>query len=337
MFNSLQNNPPNRYTRETVEWEGLAPKAKLEVPEDHSRDILSRNISPGVGFSCSVNRVSRVHACVQLLLCAAVSQKLELGVGTDFERRILIKPRAVQLLQAELDRPRWRGEVIAFSGATDAWQPLERRYELTRRCLGVCAAYRQPVTVFTRSPLILRDLDLLTLLADQRAVRVQISIPVLDRNHARVLEPGAAPPELRLSALRTLSEAGIPVGVSLAPLIPGLTDSLVPKALIAAREAGAQWAFMTLLRLPGSGATFFEQRLRECLPEQAEKVMNRLNSAAGVTRAGFGQRLKGRGESWNTIHALFELWKRKLGYDSPRPWPPSSFRRPGQGEQLALF
>ena len=333
-------NPPNRFAPVEIDWEEPPPPAKLEVIEDDSKGALAHNDSPDIPFSWSVNPYRGcTHACAYCY-ARTTHEYLGYGAGTDFERKILVKRRAPELLEEAFLAPSWKGERVAVSGVTDCYQPLERRYGLTRACLTVAARYRNPVMLITRSPLITRDLDVLGELHAHGAVSVSISIPILDAPIARALEPGAPPPAARLAAIRALADTGIPVGVSLGPVIPGLNDSGLPNTLKAAREAGAVWAFAMLVRLPGAVETVFQERLREELPLRADAVLNRIRRARGgeLNDNRFGHRFRGDGESWEATMQLYRLWKDRLGFVESIPEPaPSPFRRPGQGRQLGLF
>lgn len=333
-------NPPNRFRSTEIDWDEPPPPPRLVIEDDDTQGILSRNQSPDIPFEWGVNPYRGcTHACAYCY-ARTYHEYLGLGAGADFERRILVKRRAPELLEQALRRPSWDGAPIALSGATDCYQPLERKLELTRCCLAVAARFRQPVGIITRSPLVTRDLDLLKELARWGAVRVGVSIPVLDPDLARALEPGAPPPSARLAAVAALHDAGIPVGVSLAPLIPGISDRLLPRALEAAREAGARWAFAGALRLPGSVAAVFERRLRERLPDKADAVLARIRRSrgGGLDDTRFFQRQRSDDRSWQASFDLFDLWVRRLGFPGLPPDPaPSPFQRPGQGQQLALF
>lgn len=334
------NAPLNPFHDRYVEWEVPPDPARLVLIDDHARSILSENDSPDIGFRWSVNPYRGcTHACAY---CYArrTHEYLDDNAGTDFERRIYVKREAAALLQAAFDRPSWVGEAVNFSGATDCYQPVERKLEITRACLAVCARYRNPISVITRSPLVLRDLDLLVELASVQAAWVVISMPIVDPEVQRKLEPGAPPPAARLRAIRALAEAGVPVGVSLGPIVPGVNDHTLPGALQAAAEAGATWAWSGLVRLPGSVREVFEARLREALPLRAEAVLARLARQREGQRAptAFGERMRGRGEEWEVTRALFAGACRRLGMgDTPVSPSPSPFRRPGRGVQLGLF
>ena len=335
------SNPPNPWDATTVDWLGEPPPALPHVYADATREILSRNDSPDIPFTFSVNPYRGcAHACAY---CYArpTHEYLGFGAGTDFDTRIVAKLRAPELLRRAFERTSWTGEPIAFSGNTDAWQPLEASLRLTRGCLEVCAEYRNPVMVTTKAPLVERDVDLLAALASVGAASVSITLPFLDAERARALEPWAASPERRLETVRRLAAAGIPVGVSLAPVIPGLNDEEIPRLLAAAREAGATRAHWLLLRLPGPVKAVFEERLRATLPERAERVLHRIRETheGKLYDARFGVRGRGEGEYARTIAALFDTAASRLGLAGGRTdaetQGESPFRRPRP--QLDLF
>ncbi|MEQ1506038.1 MAG: radical SAM protein [Myxococcota bacterium] len=333
-------NPPNRFDPVEITWDEPPPTAELELIEDDSQDVLSHNDSPDLGFSWSVNPYRGcTHACAY---CYArpYHEYLGMGAGSDFERKIVVKRRAAELLAAAFARRSWKGELVSFSGVTDCYQPLERRFGLTRDCLAVCADHLNPVSIITRSPLVTRDLDLLGALAAHGAAAVTFSIPIGDREVQKRIEPGAPPPEARLAAMRALSEAGIPVGLSLGPILPGLSDAGIPDVLERARDAGAAWVWAGLVRLPGAVAVVFEQRLREAMPNRADGVLARIRRMRGgsLNDGRFGHRMTGPAEDagWATIDQLLTVWKRRLGYADRWIGPtPSPFRRPTP--QLGLF
>jgi DNA repair photolyase len=323
------SNPPNPWTTSAIDWLGEPPLAQVEVYEDATREILSHNDSPDVGFRWSVNPYRGcAHACAY---CYArpTHEYLGFGAGTDFDTRIAAKLRAPELLREAFERPSWRGEPVAFSGVTDCYQPLEASLRLTRGCLEVCAAYRNPVSIITKAPLVERDLDLLAALAALGAAEVTISLPFLDQERARALEPGAAAPARRLETVRRLTGAGIPTGVLLAPVIPGLNDEEIPRALEAAADAGATHAGWVLLRLPGSVAAVFEERLRAALPERAARVMHRIRESRGgaLYDGRFGVRQRGGGALAAAIGGLFEAAARRAGLATG----------PGAGERATPF
>jgi DNA repair photolyase len=331
------SNPPNPWDPTTVDWLGDPPPALPRVYADATREILSRNESPDIPFRWSVNPYRGcAHGCAY---CYArpTHEYLGFGAGTDFDTRIVAKLRAPDLLRRAFARPSWKGEPIAFSGNTDAWQPLEASLRLTRGCLEACLEFRNPVLVTTKAPLVERDLDLLAALARVGAVRASVSLPFLDASRARALEPWVASPERRLVTISRLAEAGVPVGVNVAPVIPGLNDEEIPRVLAAARDAGATRAHWLLLRLPGPVKAVFEERLRAALPERAERVLHRVRDTRDgrLYDARFGVRGRGEGEHARTISALFEASRARLGLAGDADPFPSTFRRPGA--QLGLF
>ncbi len=334
-------NPPNPWASTEVDYLGEPPRAEVQVYEDHTKEIVARNDSPDVGFEFSVNPYRGcMHACAYCYARPS-HEYLSLGAGTDFDTRIAIKPHAPELLRKTFERPSWKGQVVVFSGVTDCYQPLEASYRLTRRCLEVCAEYRNPVGIITKAPLIERDIDVLSELSRHARVRVNISIPIWDQDHARAIEPGVATPKRRIQTLARLAAAGIPVGVMVAPIIPGLGDEALVEVLTAAKDAGARGAGYVLLRLPGSVKTVFEERLRETMPLRAEKVLHRIRETRGgaLYDSRFGVRGRGEGPYAQALQAVFEATVKKLGLNAE--WDeelPSPFRRPPkQSPQLSLF
>ena len=324
-------NPPNPYLTAHRELLGEPPVAELEVYEDKSCWILSRNDSPDLGFRWSVNPYRGcVHACAY---CYArpTHEYFGFGAGTDFERKIFVKPQAPALLEEAFRRPSWSGELIVFSGVTDCYQPLEAGWQLTRGCLAVCLAFRNPVAIITKSLLIRRDAALLAALAREAQVSVSLSIPFLDETVTRCLEPGAPTVHRRFETMKMLADAGVPVGIGMAPLIPGLNDSDIPALLKEARRCGAQYAFKTLLRLPGSVKQVFFRRLQEALPDRVEKIEHRIRAVRGgaLYNSRFGHRHRGDGEYWGVIDQQWKLWTHRLGFNrEDNPPQPSTFRRP---------
>lgn len=266
---------------------------------------------------------------------------LGFSAGLDFERRIMVKEDAPELLRATFRSKRWQPEVIALSGNTDCYQPVERRLQLTRRCVEVFAEFRNPVSVITKSALVARDADLFAALAEHRAAHVLCSVTTLDGELARRLEPRAATPERRLEAIRILTRAGVPVGVMVAPVIPGLNDSEIPRILAAAAEAGASGAGWVLLRLAAPLDRLFDDWLATHYPDRRDRVLNRIRETRGgrISDSRFGRRMRGTGPYAEQLAALFAAAARKHGLD--RPLPPLSvaaFRRPTSvGDQLRLL
>jgi DNA repair photolyase len=249
-----------------------------------------------------------------------------------------VKMDAPKLLEAELSSRKWRPQVIAISGVTDPYQPIERKLEITRGCLRVIAKFRNPVGIITKNRLVTRDIDLLSALAESSCAAVNISVTSLDEKLQRVLEPRTSPPQARLDAVQQLREAGIPAGVMVAPIIPGLTDHEMPAILAACAQAGAQFAGYTIMRLPFAVAPLFERWLDEHYPERKEKVLSRIRAVRGGDRLSdprWGTRIKGEGIFAEQIAALFQMSCRKVGI-GPRPeLSTEHFRHPR--EQLTLF
>src|SRR5436853_7300948 len=269
-------NPPNPWLTHSIEWIGEPPAAKIEVFEEtDTRSIISSNDSPDVAFDHSVNCYRGcVHGCTY---CFSLPPHEYLGdvAGTDVERKIVVKVRAPELLRYQLMKPSWKGDQIVFSFTSDPYVPLEANYKLTRRCLEVCVEFRNPIGIVTKSALIRRDIDVLQQLASEASVGVYFSIPFADYDTARAVEPFAPSPKARFEAMKACADAGIEVGIGIAPTIPGLTSD-VPELLQRAKDCGATKAFINMLRLPGSVAPYFEQRLREKLPTKAYRVSNRI-------------------------------------------------------------
>ncbi|MGZ8845984.1 MAG: radical SAM protein [Pyrinomonadaceae bacterium] len=328
-------NPPNPWLTHSVEWIGEPPAAKIEVFEEtETRTIISSNDSPDVAFDHSINCYRGcVHGCTYCF-SRPTHEYLDFGAGTDFERKIVVKVNAPALLRRELMRPSWKGEHIVFSFTSDPYIPLEANYKLTRACLEVCAEFRNPVGIVTKSALIRRDIDVLQELSREASLGVYFSIPFDDYDIARALEPFAPSPNARFSAMKELADAGIQVGIGIAPTIPGLTTD-IPRLLKRARHCGATKAFINMLRLPGSVAPYFEQRLREKLPTKADRVLNRIRDARGgkLNSSVFGERMRGKGQYWQAQEKLFSIYAKRLGFNEHRVGSDyhseqNSFRRP---------
>jgi DNA repair photolyase len=270
---------------------------------------------------------------------------LDLGAGTDFDTKIVVKPKAAELLRAAFDRPSWKGELVMFSGVTDCYQAIEAQLGLTRGCLEVCLEYRNPVSIITKSALVERDVELIAELAREAGASLAVSLAWIDAEDARALEPWAPSPARRLKVIETFAKAGVPVSLMAAPIIPGLNDDQLPRLLQAARDAGATRAGWTLLRLPGAVAQVFPERLRAAMPRSAEKVLHRIGETRGGERlndARFHTRFRGEGVYAAAIASLFEATATRLGLRSrdgdDDVEPPSRFRRPPKRTgQLPLF
>jgi len=329
-----------RFERLGVEYaQEDARQVETQVFIDSSRSILSFNDSPDVGFSASLNPYRGCeHGCIY---CYArpTHEYLGLSAGLDFETKIFAKMEAPELLRAELQKKSWKPQAIAVSGVTDCYQPIERKLEITRRCLQVLAECRNPAVIITKNILVTRDIDILSELAAYQAVRVVLSITTLDKDLARFMEPRASTPALRLKAIEELSKAGIPVSVNMAPIIPGLTDHEIPALLKAAGNAGAQKAHYTMVRLPYGVKDLFQAWLDEHYPTRKQKVLNRIKDVRGgkLYSAEFGSRMQGEGIYAEHIAQLFTNARKKYGLDKKSaPLSTGHFKRP-QGAQLSLL
>lgn len=353
MRHGSQIDPPNRFQSvrteddwEQLQWEddyrqGLRSR-RIQYFEDATESIVTSNHSPDIPFNHSVNPYRGcAHGCAY---CYARNTHEYLGfnAGLDFETRIMVKTRAAELLRQFLSRKAWQGEPISFSGVTDCYQPAERDFRLTRACLEVALEFCQPISIITKNALVTRDLDLLRPLAVQRLVHVFLSITSLQPQLARDMEPRTSTPDARLRAVRMLADAGVPVGVMVAPIIPGLNDVEIPAVLQAAQQAGAQTAGSVLLRLPLTVEPVFREWLYRTQPLKAEMVEGRIRQTrtGRLNQSQFGQRMRGRGPLADQIRALFRVMARKHGLDQPLPpHDASRFRRPDPdgGHQLTLF
>src|SRR4029077_12066963 len=257
------------------------PRHQTQYFRDATKSIITRNASPDVGFETSVNPYRGCeHGCIY---CYArpTHEYLGFSAGLDFESKIMVKTNAPALLRAELESQGWQPQTLVMSGVTDPYQPIERNLRITRGCLEVLAKFRNPVAIITKNRLVTRDIDLLRELTKYNAVAVNFSVTSLDPNLQRVLEPRTSSPQARLDAIKQLSSAGIPTGVMVAPVIPGLTDHEIPRILDACGKAGAQFAGYTIVRLPWAVAPLFEHWLEEHFPDRKEKVLQRIRHLRG--------------------------------------------------------
>jgi DNA repair photolyase len=340
-------NPTNRFHDVGVTYEDGEgpPPANVKLIEDQSRSILAHNDSPDVGFSHSVNPYRGcLHACCYCFARPS-HEYLDMGAGTDFDTKIVVKPHAAELLREAFDKPSWKGELVMFSGVTDCYQAVESQLELTKQCLEVCLEYRNPVAIITKSALIERDLDLIVELHKQAGVHLSMSIAWVDPKLARALEPWAPAPERRFKVIEKFAAAGVPVGVMCAPIMPGLNDDQMVRVLERAKAAGAQTAGWVLLRLPGAVATVFEERVREALPLAADKIMHLIRETRGGEKLydpRWHKRGRGEGVYAQTIATMFETTVKRLGLnggdDRYQPQQPTRFARPEKlKSQLSLF
>ena len=333
-------NPPNPWSSTHLEYLEDVPMAALEVFEEDARSIVNRNDSPDVPFAWSVNPYRGCYHGCAYCYARPTHEYLGWGAGTDFDRKIVVKRNAAALLRDAFDAKGWSGDVVAFSGVTDCYQPLEASYGLTRACLEVCRDYRNPVGIITKGALVARDAALLAELHARAGCIVSVSIPFADDEGGRQLEPFASTITRRFAALAQLSAAGVRTGVGVSPVIPGLNDSQIPAILQRARDCGAQHAFMTMLRLPGSVLPVFQERLQAAVPLRARAVLSAIRDIRGgaLNHSAFGERMTGQGPRWQAIEQLFTTTARRLGLttdESPLRPARTAFRVPTR--QRSLF
>ncbi len=338
-------NLPDRYDIDdgwTVQESEALDRRKTILGIDSARKIISYNASPDVGFDRSINPYKGCeHGCIYCF-ARPTHAYLDLSPGLDFETRIFRKPDAPELLRAELSHPKYTPAPMVLGINTDAYQPTERTEKLTRRLLEVLYEFRHPIHIVTKSALIQRDLDILAPMAAANLFSATLSVTTLDRHVARVMEPRAATPSRRIETIAALHAAGVPVSVLAAPMIPGLTDHELEAILSAARDAGADRAGYTLVRLPWEIKTLFEEWLGENFPDRARKVLNHIRESRGgkLNDGNFGSRMTGEGIYADMLKKRFELTVRKLGFnqygrEARRGLDYSQFR--GGDKQLSLF
>jgi DNA repair photolyase len=334
------SNPTNRFLGIEIE---IPDDPELRGPnrtvfyKDTTRSAITQNESPDVGFEASINPYRGCeHGCAY---CYArpTHEYLGLSAGLDFETKIFVKQDIARLLRKELLSPRYEPKLISLSGVTDPYQPCEKHFKLTRQCLEVLNEFKNPVSIITKNHNVTRDIDLLSELAAVNAAVVLLSVTTLDAELCGQLEPRTSRPQARLEAISTLTRAGIPVGVMIAPCIPGLTDEEMPAILKAAREAGASFAGYVPVRLPGHVLTVFQEWLEAHAPLKRDKILNRIRSVRGgkLNDPNFNTRMRGEGPFAEQLRQMFHLYTRKQGY--ARDFPELStahFQRPG--EQLGL-
>jgi DNA repair photolyase len=313
------------------------PRRQTQYFRDGTKSIITRNSSPDVGFETSLNPYRGCeHGCIY---CYArpTHEYLGFSAGLDFESKIMVKTNAPELLQAELESPRWQPQTLVMSGVTDPYQPIERKLRITRGCLEVLAKFRNPVAIITKNRLVTRDIDLLCELTKYNAVAVNFSVTSLDPNLQRVLEPRTSSPQARLNAISLLRSAGIPTGVMVAPVIPGLTDHEIPRILDACGKAGAQFAGYTIVRLPWAVAPLFEHWLDEHFPDRKKKVLQRIRHLRGdrLNSSQWHTRMTGDGIFAEQIASLFRVGCRHAGIGNRPNLSTAAFRR--AKEQLRLL
>ncbi len=354
-INSLQaingrgavTNPQNRfdhidyipYEEDLIESEMPPVNAATEYFRDHTKSLISYNSSPDIPFDAGINPYRGCeHGCVYCF-ARPNHEYLGLSAGLDFETKIFVKEDAAKILRKELSAKKWQPQPIAMSGVTDPYQPIERRLGITRSCLEVLAEFRNPVGIVTKNHLVTRDIDLLKELAQYNAAAVMISLTSLDPHLISVMEPRTSRPHLRLDAIRQLADAGIPVGVMTAPIVPGLNDYEIPAMIEAAAAAGAQYSAFVMLRLPYGLKDIFSNWLEEHFPDRKEKVLNRLRDIRGgkLNQNEFKERMRGNGIFAEHIKAMHQAACRKAGINGyRRKLSAANFCRPSE-RQLCLF
>ena len=318
------------------------PLLQTEFFRDSSRTLVTENDSPDLGFSFSINFYRGCeHGCIY---CYArpTHEYLNLSAGLDFESKIFVKESAPQLLREKFMSPQWKPELVVMSGVTDCYQPAERHFKLARECLKVFNDFKNPVAIITKNYMVTRDIDILRELAATDAISVILSITSLRPEISKLMEPRASVPAARLRAVEELAQAGIPVHVNIAPVVPGLTDQEIPEILKASANAGALSASYTMLRLPYSVKDLFIDWLENNFPERKSKILNSIYDVRGGREAGklydarFGTRMTGEGAYAENIKSLFQVFRKKYGLDQPmNKVSKSHFHRPG--DQLDLF
>ncbi len=340
------SNPHNRFAKLSVELEpealvdedGEPIRPHTQFLRDDSQSIISFNDSPDIPFRAGLNPYRGCeHGCAYCF-ARPYHEYLGFSAGLDFETKIVVKENAPELLRVQLSKKSWSPQPIAMSAISDCYQPVERRLQLTRRCLAVLAEFRNPVGIITKNHLVTRDIDHLAELAQHGAAHVCISLTTLDGALAKTLEPRASPPSRRLAAIEKLSAAGVPVIVLTAPIIPGLNDHEIPALLAAAARVGARTAGYTIVRLPWAVAPLFTEWLERHAPGHKDKVLGRIAELRGgkLYDAKWGTRMKGEGPLAEQVKALFAIAKRKAGFPENLPeLSTRGFRVPTS--QLALF
>lgn len=343
-----QIDPTNRFftTRldqdiERESWEDIGEKSlKTLVSYDNSKTILTQNKSPDVGFRFSINPYRGCEHGCSYCYARPTHENLGFNAGIDFESKIVIKPDAPKLLREALMKPSWQPEVIVMSGVTDCYQPLERKFRLTRGCLEVLREFQNPTALISKNFLITRDIDIFAAMAEKNLLNITISITSLDAELISKMEPRTSPPKLRLEAIRLLSEAGVPVNVNVAPIIPGLTDKEVPRILEAAAKAGARSAEYVMLRLPWTVRPIFVDWLETHFPLRAQHVRTQIEDVrdGDLYDTRWGSRMKGEGAYALQLETMFKIFRKKFGLDGGLPQLDTHhFRRPGTYIQRELF
>lgn len=321
--------------------DGTLERIERQVFNDRTQTIINRVArTSDVPFDWTLNPYRGCeHGCIYCF-ARAYHEYLGFSCGLDFETKLMAKPNAAKLLRIELAKPSWKAEPIVMSASTDIYQPIEHEMRIARQCLEVLAECAQPVSTMTKSAMVLRDTDLWARLAEKNAGRVIITLVTLDTELARKLEPRASAPAARLRAIRVLTDAGVPVSVNVAPIIPGLTDTEVPKILEAVADAGAINAAWVLLRLPYQVKDLFLDWLeRSVHPDRAKKVVSQIRQArGGKLYEASHDRHRGGGHIAHQIAQTFDVFTRRYGLNrNIKPLSAAHFKRPETGGQMDLF
>ncbi len=316
------NNPPNPYLKYSPEFLGEPPKANLEIYEEFTtKKIITKAWSSQMDERFTVNCYRGcIHGCTYCF-ARQYHEYLGYGAGTDFETKIVVKPNAPFLLREELKKLKHNINHLDFSFATDPYLPLEASYQLTRRCLEVCRDYHMPVGIITKSPLVTRDIDIIKRL---KIVTVFFSIPFLTNEKSNPIEPYVPVPEVRFRAMKTLADAGIEVGIGVAPILLGYNDADIPTLLEKARENGATKAFMGMIHFDtDSIENYFVQKLNEKLPTKADKILNHIRRErdGNLRHRNYEERGKGKTQEWEIARQMFDLHYKKLGFETTEKQP----------------
>ncbi len=343
-------NPAGRFEKTDCDaapeyWEELYDGAEggLQVETqtfiDPSRSIVSTNDSPDVGMEASVNPYRGCeHGCIYCF-ARPTHEYLGLSAGLDFETKIYMKPRASELLAEKLSSGSWQPKVLMLSGVTDCYQPLERTQKITRACFEVLRDFRNPAVIVTKNALVARDVDIFEEMAAYDCICVNLSVTTLDGKLSRIMEPRASQPHLRLRAIEALARRGIPVGVMIGPVLPGLTDHEIPAILKTCADAGAASAHYTMLRLPYGVKDLFSAWLEQHYPDKAKKVLAHVRGVRGgkLNDAEFGSRMTGTGAYAAHVASIFALHKKKYGLNKRKALSTEHFRRNARDKQMSLF
>lgn len=341
-FNAHNPYLVTQYVQEYLEAldEPMLENSPTEFLLEHARKIINEVPSPDIPMDYSVNPYQGCeHGCTYCY-ARVTHQYWGMSAGLDFERKIVVKENAADLLRDELGKRSWECKPIMLSGNTDCYQPAERKFGITRKLLQVMAEFKQPVGIITKNSLILRDLDILAAMAQENLVRVVMSITTLDEDLRRAMEPRTATSGQRLQAVERLTQAGIPVSVNIAPIIPGLTSDEIVPIMKAAANAGAISASFTMVRLNGTIGDIFTDWIRKTFPDRAEKVLHQVAEAHGgsLSDSRFGTRMRGEGQMAESIRRLFQVaHDRYMPAVERAPLNTASFRRPRTDGQLTLF